>query len=179
MMQTNIPPFLSHLPVDPRGYVIPFFVAYVDGKPDFRLLDQQKQHYCIEKKLCSICGKKIKDNRFWFISGPIGFHNRVSSDPGMHERCARYSLKVCPHLYFHKADRRDSNLPEEIIDQKKISPILQDKPKHIVLTKADKYHTVPSTVKGHVVIRYRPIYAEQFAYQDNTLQFDKRIFPTS
>lgn len=60
-MSILIPSFLNHLKVNPKGYPIPFFVAYVNGKPDFRLLDPKKQYYCIHQKLCAICGEETNE----------------------------------------------------------------------------------------------------------------------
>lgn len=97
---------MRHLKTDERGYPIPFFVPIIEGKPDFRYMDKNKQQLCKDKKLCSICGKRLFEKSFWFITGPNGLKNSVQTDPPMHEDCARFSLATCPHLQFEKAKRR-------------------------------------------------------------------------
>lgn len=110
--RTFIPAFLSHLKVNNNGYPIPYFVAYKDGKPDFRLLDPQKQVFCATHKKCAICGKKLFDKSYYFISGPEGYKNKVSTDPAMHRQCAEYSINSCPHLHLQKAHRRENGIEQ-------------------------------------------------------------------
>lgn len=117
MRKIEIPKFLSHLKVDDRGYPIPFFVGYVDGKPEFRLLDAKKQLLCFDKNLCGVCGLKLHKDGGFFISGPMGVRNRIATDPPLHRDCAEYSMKFCPHLYFEKADRRETG---EVYQQAKV-----------------------------------------------------------
>lgn len=89
----EVPNFLAHLKRDPRGYPHPFLML-----PDsIFTMDGRKQERCVQEKLCMICGRKL-DNKEWFIGGHLTAVNRLVVDPAMHERCARYSLKVCPFL---------------------------------------------------------------------------------
>ncbi len=89
----EVPNFLAHLKRDPRGYPHPFLMM-----PDsIFTMDGRKQERCVREKLCMICGRKL-DNKKWFIGGHRTAVNRLCVDPAMHERCARYSLKVCPFL---------------------------------------------------------------------------------
>lgn len=93
MKPIKVPSFLAHLKRDPRGYPHPFLMM-----PDsIFTLDGRKQERCVREKLCMICGRKL-DNKKWFIGGLRTAINRLVVDPAMHERCARYSLKVCPFL---------------------------------------------------------------------------------
>lgn len=93
MTTIEVPPFLAHLKRDPRGYPHPFLMT-----PDsIFTMDGRKQERCVREKLCMICGRKL-DNKKWFIGGQRTAVNRLVVDPAMHERCARYSLKVCPFL---------------------------------------------------------------------------------
>lgn len=154
-----IPAILKERPVDPRGYVVPYFVPIVNGKPDFRYQDASKRKTCLDHGLCSICGKKLYAKSYWFISGPMGLINKVASDAPMHEDCARYSLNVCPHIFLYKAERRseEGNNPN----------LLRQKPDTIFLIKADKigqtYHA------GNTYITFRPVYNEKYCYSDNKL----------
>jgi hypothetical protein len=93
-----IPWFLDHLEVDPRGYPIPFTVWYdKEGKPDFRVTDQNKWLACAEQRLCGVCGEKLE---YWifFVGGPKAIETRTFYDPPMHDTCASYSVMLCPHL---------------------------------------------------------------------------------
>jgi hypothetical protein len=171
---TEIPKELLHLPVDERGYVIPFFVTYVDGKPDFRLLDIRKQNKCITKRLCPVCGRKLPKDSMFFIGGIKTFTNRVCTDPGMHRVCAEYSLMTCPHMYLEKAQRREKGLEGlQVINTKLLDP---GKPQQIYLIKASKYKKIPHPYSaGGSLIRFAPISAEIYGYEDGKL---KKINPT-
>lgn len=114
---TNVPlPLrMSQLPTDPRGYVIPFFVAIVDGKPDFRVVDGAKRQQCIDRKLCWLCGQRM--GAFGaFVIGPMCAINRISSEPPSHRECATYAAQVCPFLTKPFAERREANLPEGAVE---------------------------------------------------------------
>lgn len=67
--QTPVPARMAHLPIDERGYVVPWFVAWVDGKPEFRAMDPEKFSAAIRKKLCWVCGGKMGVN-LCFVAGP-------------------------------------------------------------------------------------------------------------
>jgi hypothetical protein len=164
-MGNEIPKELAHLKIDERGYVIPFFVAFVDNKPDFRLLSTTKQDLCIDKKLCAICGKKLLDKIYFFLSGPHGLNNRISSDPAMHKVCAEYSLVACPHMYLQKAQRRDVDIEKSVLSE---TLLTLDKPTELFLIRADKYWK--DTMHGQTLIRYRFVSAEVYNYIDGKLK---------
>jgi hypothetical protein len=106
-----LPPVaMRFLPRDHRGYVVPFFVAWVDGKPDFRATDGQKLRRCIEEGLCWLCGGPLA-RYVAYVIGPMCAINRVSSEPPSHLVCAEYAAQVCPFLTMPKAQRREANLP--------------------------------------------------------------------
>jgi len=93
MATIEVPDFLKHLKRDHRGYPWPFLMM-----PDSIVtMDGRKQERCCREKLCMVCGRKL-DNKKWFIGGRRTALNRLVVDPAMHERCARYSLAVCPFL---------------------------------------------------------------------------------
>jgi hypothetical protein len=107
---TPPPPALKHLPRDHRGYVVPFFVAWIGGKPDFRVTDPQKFRRCIADRLCWLCGGPLAKT-VAFTIGPMCAINRTSAEPPSHLECALYAVKVCPFLTMPKAQRREANLP--------------------------------------------------------------------
>jgi len=163
-----IPKELEHLPVDPRGFAIPYFVSFIDGKPEFRLLDISKQYKCIADRLCAVCGRKLPKDSMFFIGGILTFTNRVCTDPGMHRICAEYSLMTCPHMYYERAQRREKGLEGMPIEDSKI--LDPGKPKQLYLIKASKYKAIPHPhVKDANLIRFAPMKAEIYAYEDGEL----------
>jgi hypothetical protein len=106
---------MRSLPVDERGYVVPWFVAWVDGKPEFRVTDGRKWALAVEKKLCWVCGQAL-GTRFAFVVGPMCGINRISAEPPSHKDCAEFSAMGCPFLSMPKMVRREGGLPEEVTD---------------------------------------------------------------
>lgn len=93
-----MPERIKNLPRDPeRGYPVPFFVAWIDGKADFRIADDEKRRRCIKERLCWICGERL-GRYLGFVVGPMCSVNRISAEPPMHRDCAEYSARVCPFL---------------------------------------------------------------------------------
>ena len=94
-LRDNLPPLpkrMRSLPVDDRGYVVPWFVADIDGKFDFRVMDGRK----------------------WTLAvGPMCGVNRVSAEPPSHKDCAEFSAKACPFLTMPKMIRREAGIPED------------------------------------------------------------------
>jgi hypothetical protein len=115
-----LPQRMQRLPMDERGYPVPFFVAWVDGKPDHRLADPRALRCCVEQDRCWICGEPL--GRFKaFTIGPMCTITRVISEPPQHLECATFAAKACPFLSRPQAKRRDANLPEEIREPAGIS----------------------------------------------------------
>ncbi len=112
-MRTELEPLperMKGLTIDERGYPVPWFVAWVDGKPEFRAMDQRKYVRAIREKLCWVCGGKLG---VWvaFTAGPMCGINRTSSEPPSHLECARWSSRNCPFLNNpHMVRREDETL---------------------------------------------------------------------
>lgn len=106
-----IPDRMLRLAIDHRGYPIPRFVEYVDGKPDFRVMDAAYLVHCVKFRTCWICSGKLGAIRA-FVIGPMCAVNRVSSEPPSHRDCAVFAAKACPFLTMPKAKRREAGLPE-------------------------------------------------------------------
>jgi hypothetical protein len=102
-------PRLASLPVDERGYPVPFFVAWIDGKPEFRMADGDKRVRCFRDKLCWVCGQRLGVHSAFTI-GPMCMVNRVTSEPPTHLDCAEWSVKGCPFLSKPKMERREDEL---------------------------------------------------------------------
>jgi len=107
-----IPARMRHRPIDARGYTVPWFVEWIDGKPDFRVMDRNKWMRALRDNLCWLCGEKLGTLRT-FVIGPMCVVNRITSEPACHRDCAEYAARGCPFLTIPDAQYRDSNLPAE------------------------------------------------------------------
>lgn len=106
-----LPDKLAHLAIDDEGRPVPWFVAYVDGKPDFRIADARKLVLAILEKRCWMCGAQNGSYRT-FPVGPMCTVNRVSSEPPCHLACATYAVQACPFLLNGRRKRRETDMPE-------------------------------------------------------------------
>lgn len=161
-----IPDRVASLPRDERGYPIPYFIPIVDGKENFKYMDAPKQLRCATQRICMICGQKLLPKQYWYITGPIGRKNFTVSDPAMHEECARYSLAVCPHMHYEKADRTtgaDESPPEIVV---------LAKPPQVFLIHAQDYVIVKHK-SGYILSEFvNVVYEECWSYVDGILVKD-------
>jgi hypothetical protein len=107
-----MPERIAALPLSDRGYPIPFFVDYIDGKPEFRAMDRSKFIACVKRNLCWVCGQPLGRYKCFAI-GPMCAINRISSEPPSHVECAEWSAKACPFLSNPEMVRREHGLPED------------------------------------------------------------------
>lgn len=111
--QLELPQRMAALPRDKVGRPVPWFVAFIDGVPDFRVIGEGKMRDAVRSSLCWVCGKAM--GRFAaFTIGPMCAVNRVSAEPPSHRECAVYSARACPFLSTPTMNRRDRNLPEHV-----------------------------------------------------------------
>jgi hypothetical protein len=123
-LRSDLPPLtprIAKLPVDERGYPVPFFVQWVNeqneptdpgvGRPEFRMMDSRKWMRCVKEKLCWVCGEKLGVH-LAFPIGPMCSVNRVTSEPPSHLECAEWSVKGCPFLSRPNMVRREDELTE-------------------------------------------------------------------
>jgi hypothetical protein len=93
----DLPSRMRSLPVDHRGFPVPWFVAWIDGKPDFPIAEGRKIMLAHRKGLCWVCGGALGRIKA-FVIGPMCAINRTSSEPPSHLECARFSALHCPFL---------------------------------------------------------------------------------
>lgn len=114
-----IPERLRGRPVDRRGFLIPFFVAWLDdagnltapgaGTPDFRVVDQNKLAFCVRHNRCWLCGQQM-GRHLAFVLGPMCCINRIISEPPSHRSCAEYALRVCPFMIRPRMRRNEHDM---------------------------------------------------------------------
>lgn len=110
-----MPGSIGRLPVDGRGYPIPWFVdrkaPLFNGNQDFRVMDGKHLKIAIREKRCWICGELIRTKESVFVAGPMCGVNRTSAEPPSHSFCAEWAVKACPFLAVPKRLRDERNLP--------------------------------------------------------------------
>lgn len=109
IVSVPMPDRVRRLPVDERGWVVPFFVAWIDGKPDHRIIDPAKMARANRDHLCWMCGERL-GARGAFVIGPMCAINRVTSEPPNHRDCAEFALQACPWMTRPHARRRPTGL---------------------------------------------------------------------
>lgn len=105
------PPRVAALPIDKRGYPIPYFVGENNGELDFRVTNAKHVASCIKQDLCWVCGQRLFEEKV-FVIGPMCSINRVSSEPPSHRECAIWSAVNCPFLSKPHMVRREDGMPD-------------------------------------------------------------------
>lgn len=109
----GMPRAMRQLPRNTAGYPIPFFVEYVDGTPDFRIMSGKNLVRAVNESLCWLCGEPLHRTRGngrrpdgTFVAGPMCLVNRNSAEPPSHEACAAWAVRACPFLVNPNRERR-------------------------------------------------------------------------
>ena len=89
------PPYVALLPLDERGYPVPWFASFMDGKPELRFADGRKLVRAVQDSLCWVCGEQLGTFRA-FILGPMCTVNCVSAEPPMHRACGLWRPSSLP-----------------------------------------------------------------------------------
>lgn len=106
---TKPPERIAALPLDRRGYPVPWFVEWIEGEPEFRAADPLKFKDAVELRKCWVCGDKL-GAYLAFVSGPMCVVNRTSSEPPCHLECAIWSAINCPFLSRPRMVRREDDV---------------------------------------------------------------------
>jgi hypothetical protein len=106
-----VPRRMQNLRIEERGYPVPWFVLWIDGKPDFRVIDTPKFHRALKYGNCWLCGEPVGALKT-FVIGPMCAVSRTTSEPPCHHDCAVFAATACPFMILPKAKRREANLPE-------------------------------------------------------------------
>jgi hypothetical protein len=148
----DIPKFLSHLKTY-GGYPVPFFQMWIDGKPDFRVIDPEKVGRCVNEKLCAICGVHLGEFCY-FIGGNLCKDNHLFVDPAMHEQCADFSTRACAFLSGKKAEYSDRPVDESVVRVEQMAASTRPKNMYIFKTRTKKFSFVE--VEGSLMIQAGP-----------------------
>jgi hypothetical protein len=110
-----MPDRIKRLPLDHRGFPVPWFVAFVRGQPDHRVARAEAIGPAVKQHLCWICGQPLGRYQVSLI-GCMCAINRVISEPPSHRDCAEYSARACPFLARPQMHRREAGLPEDRVE---------------------------------------------------------------
>jgi hypothetical protein len=84
---------------------VPYFVEWVGGVPDFRIISPAKWRICVARGRCWICGEPLGRWKT-FVMGPKSAAARLSSEPPSHSNCATFAMKACPFILLPSAKHR-------------------------------------------------------------------------
>ena len=107
----DMPSRFARLPIDKRGYPVPKFVTWINGEPDFRVVNKKWIGICRHEERCWLCGEKL-GRHLAFVIGPMCSIHRISSEPPSHLDCARFACKACPFMLNPQRRRNEAGLPE-------------------------------------------------------------------
>lgn len=108
----ELPDRLKSLKISDEGYPIPWFVPYVNGKPDFRGFDGDKLVVAVRHHRCWMCGTQL-GRYMTFAIGPMCMITEVISEPPSHLDCLEYAVQACPFLTQPRMKRNEVDLPED------------------------------------------------------------------
>jgi hypothetical protein len=100
MTTTEVPTKMRTLPRDKHDRPVPWFVSWIDGQPDFRVIKPDAIRDAIRFDRCWVCGQR-RGRIGTFVIGPMCAVN-----------CARYSAQACPFLTTPAMTRRERHMPE-------------------------------------------------------------------
>lgn len=113
----DLPNRMKTLPVDKRGYPVPWFVAWENGQPDFRIIGTGRVTTAVNKQLCWICGQPCRIAPVSYVVGPMCIVNRTSAEPPSHLECATFAAINCPFLATPGRPRNERDIkPAEVIE---------------------------------------------------------------
>ena len=115
-LRKELPPLparMRRLRVDKRGYPVPWFVAWVDGEPDFRVIRPRGLVDAVKRRICWVCGQPM-GRYLSFVLGPMCTITRTTSEPPNHHECAVFAAKACPFLARPYMKRSVGELPDAV-----------------------------------------------------------------
>lgn len=157
--EVPIPAAVAALPRDHAGRPIPWFVEWVDGKPDPRIASVSRLVDAVRFDLCWVCGRR-RGRHVAFVIGPMCSINRISAEPPCHYDCAVYSARACPFLSTPTMHRRERHMPEDKLDP---PGVMITRNPGVALVWCTKTFTVERFAKGLLFTIGDPVKCEWFA----------------
>jgi hypothetical protein len=106
----GMPLRMTRLPINERGYPVPWFVAMINGKWDFRAISPGRIAEAFHRRKCWLCGEPL-GQYLAFTIGPMCSVNRINSEPPSHLECAQYAVRACPFLSHPNMRRNEVDPP--------------------------------------------------------------------
>jgi hypothetical protein len=103
-----LPPGMQRLPIEHRGFPVPWFVPQVDGEWNFQAVAPERILQAVREKRCWICGLSLYRN-LAFVVGPMCVVNETTSEPPSHPACVEFAVKACPFLVRPRMRRAPHN----------------------------------------------------------------------
>lgn len=154
---------LAARPVDPRRRLP---VPAMNGDGDFLTLDPGVVMRLAAARECAVCGQRIVNGEYAFLSGPDAAGHRVTRNPPAHEGCLHAALVLCPYISHERTRRAAGDRAAALDDDPR-----QDlgKPQVWILGIAASYHI--ETDGGHAVhVRPAPwLRHNRYRYADGRL----------
>ena len=153
----GMPTPMRNLRRDDVGRPVPFFVQWIDGKPDFRIMNPNSYTRCIQEGLCWLCGQRIRRTTKYpvFVAGPMCVVNGTSAEPPSHYDCAAWSARACPFLVNPVKVRREAGIPEDKVGVVGGIAITRN-PGVTALIAAERWHLFPDVRNGGVLVHFEP-----------------------
>jgi len=142
-----LPRFMRGLPVDNRGYPVPWFVPLLNGQPEFRGMDYEKFTRAVREHRCWVCGLP-RGVYCTFTVGPMCGVNRISSEPPSHLACARWSARNCPFLSNPRMVRREDEVSNNLrLAEDSAGVAIARNPGVVLLWINREFEIIPDAVK--------------------------------
>lgn len=103
----ELPRHMRGLPLDARGYPVPWFAAWHDeegkplprgeGTPDIKYMADGAVGEAMREGRCWVCGGRLGRYKAFTI-GPMCALNRTNAEPPSHLECADFAARACPFL---------------------------------------------------------------------------------
>lgn len=106
----DMPDRVASLPVDERGFPVPWFVAWFDGRPDFRVVHTPRYGEAWTEERCWVCGQRLGSYRAW-VMGPVSVIEGATPEPPAHVDCGQFAARHCPFLANPQMRRSARELP--------------------------------------------------------------------
>jgi hypothetical protein len=156
-----MPERMRKLEVDKRGYPVPWFVQWVNGEPDFRIVNPNRFRQAIRFGNCWICGDRLGARRT-FVMGTLNIVNRVTSEPACHVDCAKFAAMACPFLVLPNAKYREAVMPP---GAKPPAGLMTNRNPGVVALWTTKSFKIQPDAQGHrLIVVSSPVAVEWYAH---------------